>query len=65
MKINKNVSIDSINGAYKIIKLKTYKLIWKKLAILVKNGYNINMNIRDNREWEQIPLSNFWNEGGE
>lgn len=37
-----------------------FKKFLKMLAFLAKNGYNIDMNIRDNREWEQIPLSNFW-----
>ena len=30
------------------------------LAFLLKIGYNRYINIREAREWEQIPLSIFW-----
>ena len=31
---------------------------------MLKIGYNININIRDSKEWEQIPLFSFEIKGG-
>ena len=56
---NRSIKIDDVSE-----KVEEIEKIKKKLAFMLKIGYNIDINIRDSKEWEQIPLFTFENKGG-
>ena len=56
---NRSIKIDDVSE-----KVEEIEKIQKKLAFMLKIGYNIDINIRDSKEWEQIPLFTFENKGG-